>query len=252
MSLPFAAFHAPFVAALYGDTGCALSRQPGFAIYRNTVLKGCVDALQANFPVVCRLVGEQWFGEVAGRYARQHRPTDRSLLRYGADFPEFLQRFAQAADLPYLAGVARLDQAWLQCHAAADEPVLAPADLAAHWSGDPGALYLHPCAAARWHWFPAVPVYSIWDANRRAMREPQGEPEPLSPVWQGEGALLVRSAEEVTWMAIDEAGCAFLDGCRSGRSLLQAAMDSGLQDAALADLFARCLQAGVFVARTTN
>ena len=28
-----------------------------FAVYRNTVLKGCIDALQANYPTVGQLVG---------------------------------------------------------------------------------------------------------------------------------------------------------------------------------------------------
>ena len=33
----------------------ALESQPGFAVYRNTVFKGCIDALQANYPTVCQL-----------------------------------------------------------------------------------------------------------------------------------------------------------------------------------------------------
>lgn len=36
-----------------------LTLQPGFAVYRNTVMKGCIDALQANFPAVLRPVGEE-------------------------------------------------------------------------------------------------------------------------------------------------------------------------------------------------
>jgi hypothetical protein len=42
-----------------------LARQPGFAVYRNTVIKGCVDALQANYPAVARLVGAEWFRSAA-------------------------------------------------------------------------------------------------------------------------------------------------------------------------------------------
>ena len=43
------------------DDGLAhgLAAQPAFAVYRNTVMKGCVDALEANFPTVARLVGEE-------------------------------------------------------------------------------------------------------------------------------------------------------------------------------------------------
>lgn len=33
----------------------ALESQPGFAVYRNTVLKGCIDALQGNYPTVCQV-----------------------------------------------------------------------------------------------------------------------------------------------------------------------------------------------------
>lgn len=44
-----------------------LARQPGFAVYRNTVMKACIDALQANFPSVARLVGEAWFRAAATR-----------------------------------------------------------------------------------------------------------------------------------------------------------------------------------------
>ncbi|RYF70615.1 MAG: hypothetical protein EOO29_31515, partial [Comamonadaceae bacterium] len=31
----------------------ALVAQPGFAVYRNTVLSACIDTLQANYPTVC-------------------------------------------------------------------------------------------------------------------------------------------------------------------------------------------------------
>ena len=46
-------FQDGFSAALLGPATdapwlSALESQPGFAVYRNTVLKGCIDALQAN------------------------------------------------------------------------------------------------------------------------------------------------------------------------------------------------------------
>jgi Putative DNA-binding domain len=53
----------------------ALVRQPGFAIYRNTVMKGCIDALQANYPSIARLVGAEWFRAAAAIYARAHLPA---------------------------------------------------------------------------------------------------------------------------------------------------------------------------------
>ena len=65
-----------------------LVAQPGFAVYRNTVMKGCIDALQANYPAVSRLVGDAWFRAAALLYVKGHLPAHPSLLDYGSDAAE--------------------------------------------------------------------------------------------------------------------------------------------------------------------
>jgi len=83
----------------------ALAAQPAFAVYRNTVMKGCIDALQANFPAVTRLVGEEWLRAAAAIHVRDALPADPTLLRYGAAFADFLARFEPAAaQRPYATG----------------------------------------------------------------------------------------------------------------------------------------------------
>ncbi len=136
MSGSLAAFQDAFVAALTRAPGsaagevAALVGQPGFAVYRNTLAKGCVDALCANFPAVERLVGEEWFAAAATLYAREMPPRSGPLLEYGEDFPAFLQDFEAARALPYLTGVAQLDRLWLEVFSAVEQPVLALAVLA--------------------------------------------------------------------------------------------------------------------------
>ena len=52
MKPSLASFQDAFVDALYdteSSTMDSLTQQPGFAVYRNTVLKGTTDALLANF-----------------------------------------------------------------------------------------------------------------------------------------------------------------------------------------------------------
>ena len=107
-----------------------LVSQPGFAVYRNTMMKGCIDALQANYPAVARLTGESWFRAAAAVYVRETPPDDPSLLRYGASFAAFLARFEPTRELPYLPDVATLDRLWTVAHMARDEPVLDAALLA--------------------------------------------------------------------------------------------------------------------------
>lgn len=69
-------------------------------VYRNTVLKGMIDALLANFPTAERLVGSEWLSAAAREFALAHPPRVPSLLAYGAEFPAWLRGFAPARELP--------------------------------------------------------------------------------------------------------------------------------------------------------
>jgi hypothetical protein len=220
----------------------ALATQPAFAVYRNTVVKGCIDALQANYPVVARLVGEEWFRAAAAVYVREALPSDPTLLDYGASFADFLARFPPAAELPYLPGCARLDRLWTEAHMAADEAALDPAALTRLAPDALAGVVLRPHTAARWAWFEEAPIYTIWTRNR-AHGVPDDDIE-----WRPEGALLVRPRDTVEWTALDAAGCAFLDACAVGATIANAAQAAleAQEDADLARLMSTLLAAGAF------
>lgn len=220
----------------------ALTAQPVFAVHRNTVMKGCIDALQANYPAVARLVGEEWFRAAAAIYVRETLPSEPTLLRYGAAFAEFLVRFEPAAELPYLPGVARLDRYWSEAHAAPNQDTLDPAAVARLAPETLAGTVLHPHAAARWAWFAEAPIYTIWSRNRQ-----NGAPE-ADLHWRPEGALLTRPRHAVEWLALDVAGCAFLDACAAGLTLAEAAQAALLaqDDADLARVMSTLLAAGAF------
>jgi hypothetical protein len=212
-------FQDAFAAALFQRPAEQLQQlieQPGFAIYRNTVLKGCVDALGANYPCVASLVGDDWLRAAAAIYAQQSPPSDCRLLYYGADFAEFLEQFEPARDLPYLADVARLDRLWLEAFAAPQEACLELTRLGAVSPAQLAECVLQPRSSVRWRWFSEQPIYSIWRHNR--------EEQPLPPElpWHGEGALLVGHRTGVRWQALDKGGCIFLDACAAGHTLDQA------------------------------
>jgi hypothetical protein len=215
------AFQRDFAAALLGEAtseaGRALAAQPGFAVYRNTVLRGCIDALAANFPTVATLVGREWFDEAAGRFARSNLPRDGSLAAYGEGFAAFLERPDVAAGLDYLGGVARLDRAWTEAHLAADAPVLQAAALAAL---EPGRLLdavLVPHPAARWVGSPELPIFAIW----RRHREGASLEDELA--WRGDSGLLTRPAARVVWHAVEAPAATFLDACAEGEPFAVAA-----------------------------
>lgn len=218
--------------------------QPGFAVYRNTVLAGCIDALAANFPAVARLVGDEWFRAAAGIYARLNPPRRPSLIDYGAGFPEFIAGFAPAAEMPYLADVARLDRWWSEAHVARDEAPLPAAAVARLRPEQLARAVLVPHASARWSWFAAMPIRTIW----RRQRGEDVQEDAAGLDWRAEGVLIARPHGVVETTALDEPACAFLDACAAGDTLADAVQASLAVDghADLQQLMATLLAAGAF------
>ncbi|MDQ7957869.1 MAG: putative DNA-binding domain-containing protein [Pseudomonadota bacterium] len=248
------AFEQDFVGALFADGADGAgapgwTAQPGFAVYRNTVRKGCIDALEANFPAVARLVGRDWLRAAAARHLAGHPPRDPCLLRYGEGFADTLAELA-GDELPYLHGVAALDRLWTASHTAADAPVLRADALAGLPPETLATLRLPPHPAARWHGSGTLPLHSIWSANR------SGDAAALEALaalaWAGESTLLTRPIAEVIWQPLPAGGCAFLDACARGDRLADAA--AAALDAHphidLAALLAQLLQAGTFTTST--
>jgi hypothetical protein len=114
----------PAVMHILGD---GLSPEARVDIYRHHVFTTLTAALQATFPVVCRLVHERFFGYAADQYIRAHPPTGPCLFEYGSSFPAFLAGFEPCRPLQYLPDVAQLEWA-LNVATHADEKV--PLDLA--------------------------------------------------------------------------------------------------------------------------
>ncbi|WP_417497131.1 DNA-binding domain-containing protein [Maricaulis sp.] len=196
-------FHEDFAAAIRsGDpaaiearltTPVALRRM---AVYRNNVVHGITEALRSAYPAVARLVGAEFFASMARAYWEVSPPAEPSLSLYGAGFADFITGYAPAADLVYLADIARLDRAWLEAHHASDFPALDPGRIAGLPPHDlpnlaPG---LHPSVSL---WSSPWPVYEIWRRNREAS-EPVGtvvlRPEPASAlVWRHRGVVRHRA-----------------------------------------------------------
>lgn len=254
MNTPHDRFQQAFAKALFSsgeglDPGMReLAMQPAFAVYRNTVMKACIDALEANFPAVARLVGSEWFRAAAALYVVAEAPRDGRLLHYGNGFADFLRGFEPAAELVYLPGVAQLDTLWRESHAAQNAPAADAAWVARRTPEQMAALSLRPHPAARWAWFDDQPVFSIWERNRSRVEVTD------ELAWKGEGALLARPCDTVTWQELTQAGCAFLDACAGGATLQQAA-EAALAADAQADLaatFAGLLSAGAFSAPSSS
>lgn len=135
-----------------------------FDVYRNNVTVGLTDALRALFPVVLKLVGDEFFAAMARTFLRAHPPASPVMFRYGTGFPAFLDGFPPVGHLPYLSDVARLEIAIREAYHAGDAVPISPEVLDGI---EADALpFAHVALApslrlVRSGW----PIHAIWSAN---------------------------------------------------------------------------------------
>lgn len=209
----------PVPAGLQSYTG----RTPGlrFGVYRNNVIASLINALRTQFPATERITGEEYFAGCARAYIAQYPPRSKLLVEYGNSFGDFLAGFPPAAELPYLADVARVEAARTRAYHAADADPLDPQALP---QIEPDRLCatvvsLHPSLQIVRSDYPAV---TVWAMN-------SGEME-LGPVDMdlAEDAMILRPRDIVDVHRLPPGGADFVTALRLGLRLGEAA------DAALA------------------
>lgn len=205
----------PVPPDLVGPDGAPSPRR--FAVYRNNVVAGLIEALKAAFPAVCRIVGAEFFRAMARAYVVLDPPGSPILLRYGEGLPEFIDGFEPAATLPYLGDVARVERAWTEAYHAPEAPPLDPTALAsvAPERVPEIRLLFHPSARLVRSRFPAI---TIWRMNIG-----DGVPAPVDLGAGGEDALIARPMAEVEVRSLPEGGAAFVQALADGSSVLAAA-----------------------------
>ncbi|MGY4475385.1 HvfC/BufC N-terminal domain-containing protein [Bradyrhizobium sp. USDA 3364] len=212
----------PIPPGLIGPDGKPSERR--FAVYRNNVVAGLIDTLQAAFPAVCRIVGVEFFRAMARIYAASSPPDSPIMLGYGASFPDFIEAFEPATILPYLADIARIERAWTEAYHAFDA---APIDPTILLGVAPDALpalqlRLHPSVRVVRSRFPAL---TIWRMNVG-----DGVPHPVDLDAGGEDTLVARPEADVELRALPDGGADFLSALLDGLSVLEATKAAFISD----------------------
>jgi hypothetical protein len=188
-----------------------------FSVYRNNVAASLTRALEAAFPTVRKLVGDQFFAAMAGVFLRANPPTSRMMMLYGDALPEWLATFPPVSHLGYLPDVARLDQAMRESYHAANSEPLPDAEFQRLIGGDIAGLRLKLAPSVRlvrsiW------PLQSIWAATAEGgatpqpgaetalVLRPQFDPRPHR-ISETDGAFVQALLDEMTLgQSLDEAG----------------------------------------------
>lgn len=186
-----------------------------FAVYRNNVHVSLVGALRSTFPVVARLVGEEFFAAMARVFVGIEKPTSPLLAEYGKGLPGFIAGFEPARMVPYLPDIARLEVAWLESYHARDA---VPLTVAALQSLPPDGLLevtfeAHPATrlvASRY------PIGSIWSANQSTEVAPVTARGP-------ESVLITRPDADVSLRVVSDADGTFCEALLAGNTVGEAA-----------------------------
>ncbi len=139
------------------------TRARGIKAYQTNGHMLAQRALQAAYPVVAQVVGDESFADLARALWHAQPPLRGDVACWGEGLAVFMQSSAQLLEEPYLGDVARAEWALHQCATAADRAADLPS-LALLTTHDPEQLRLllaPGCAVVRSAW----PVASILTAH---------------------------------------------------------------------------------------
>jgi hypothetical protein len=187
--------------------------QKRFAVYRNNVAVSLTEALEVAFPVVRKLVGDEFFRAMAGVYLRKHPPKSPLMMFYGDAMPQFLGRFAPAKTIGYLPDIARLELALRHAYHAADAR---PVDAQVLSALAPDALMgvKLRIAPATCTISSAYPIAAIYRTNT--------QDNAPKPVMQAEAVLITRAGFDPEIHTINAAAAACVSALQDGQTLGQA------------------------------
>jgi hypothetical protein len=190
--------------------GGALDPAARLRIYANNLREGFAKTLALEFPVIERLVGADYFAQLAREFLAEHPSRSGNLHHIGAPFADFLR--ARFADTEYacFADVAELEWAYQEVLVAADATPLDPGRL---HSVDPSRY-----AQLRFSVAPACrfvrsrfPIVRIWSSN-----QPGAPEETIDLASGGDHVLVLRTSEAVELRRLPPAQFTLLEALAQG------------------------------------
>lgn len=189
-----------------------LENRQRLQVYQNNYNLSLTSNLAAIYPVIEKLVGEQFFKYACNEFIKNYPSRHGNLHEYGAEFAEFLNSFDAASSLAYLADMARLEWAYHQVFHEATAPEF---DIQALQQVDENQypdiiFFLHPASrllACRY------PVTKIWQANQ------VDNPEQINLTQKDYFFLVGRRNNENIFQALNKLDFDFLSLVKSRQRL---------------------------------
>lgn len=184
-------------------------------IYRRTFINSLLTTLQNIYPLIERLVGNDFFHIAAKEYINQYPSRSSNLNDYGRYFSDFLAHYPPVKSLIYLSEIAEFE--WI-CHNLQFASDCTPLDvslLARLMSEEKDHLHfiLHPASqVAKFH-YPILHIIELCKAE---------QPEAIDLHQEGINLLIIRRELDVILSPLNLADFTFLNALQEGASFIQA------------------------------
>jgi hypothetical protein len=182
-------------------------------IYSDGYSLRLIDALQANYPALAQLLGEEDFAALGRAYVRANESRFTSIRYYGDGLPEFLANQPEYAAAPVLAELARWEWSMTEVFDAADAE---PLDIAALAQIEP-----HRWAELRFAFHPSVRrlalhwnVPQIWKSITDVAERPRDERPQASVQREATPWVMWRQVLTTRYRSLDVAEASALDAAR--------------------------------------
>lgn len=177
-------------------------------IYANTARSNFTESLITSFPVTRRLVGEDYFQQMARGFHAHHPSLSGDLQFAGAMFAQYVAQTHGAGDHRYLGEVARLEWLIQETLLAADHTPFDLAKLQAVAPAGYDALVFRPHPTVRL-FTSEFPCVAIWQANAG-----DAEPPTIDLRTGPDRTLLMRDRGQLAFHRLSSGELGFLESLR--------------------------------------
>ena len=185
-------------------------------IYRNNFVISLREALAGVYPVIHKLLGDEFFEHAAREYSQTYPSRTGNVHDFGDVFSTFLQDFPGLESLPYLPDVARLEWAYHRVFHTQETKALNIGALSTLNETQLMDLEFE-LSSSFCHLASEFPILHIWQSNQSGH-----EPEKVSLDEGGIKLVVVRHGQQIEFHPISDGVFALVKSLSRSETFLQA------------------------------
>lgn len=217
-----------------------LSARESINIYRSSFESAFINVLIATFPVCKKIVGDEFFKNMAKCYIQQQASFSTNIDHYGKFFPNFIRSFSHTQSLPYLGDTATLE--WLlQCTAEGDDYISSTLASLQDIPEEQQSNIIFKTPNNSFLFYSPFPINKIWEFNQ----DNYAGPDQLQLDNQSCFLIIWRPQDLPTFETITQSQWQLLTKLKSNTSVAELCKHfSSIQNFDLEDNLALCVKNG--------